>query len=191
MTAPKPPKGFDSWLDWCVQHAEYRDLWIERNCPMGGEQPRYMEEVAQAELAALRARVIAAEDRCDEHVAHVVEIGDVLDAEDGETALEAAKRVMRKLDAATNLIAHTAARVAELAQWKESAMRVLGEHHGALQRHGTLGESTADCMDRLARQVAALVAALRHAVQRNHAPSAGCDGCLGIDAALRAAGRKT
>ena len=75
-----------------------------------------MRRAEANENAALRARVAAAEDRCDEHVAHVVEIGDVLDAEDGETTLEAAKRTMRKLEAATNLIAHTAARVAELEQ---------------------------------------------------------------------------
>ncbi len=159
--------------------------------------------IAMAELAALRARVIAAEDRCDEHVARVVEIGDVLDAEDGETALEAAKRVMRKLDAATNLIAHTAARVAELEQWKESAMRVLGEHHGALQRHGTLGESTADCMDRLARQVAALADALEevapdpddneacarigHGPDDFHSVGQQCPVALRAQAALRAA----
>lgn len=97
----------------------------------------------------------------------------------------------RRADENADVIRQLRARIAELEQWKESAMRVLGEHHGALQRHGTLGESTADCMDRLARQVAALADALEHAVHRNHAPSGGCDGCLGIDAALRAAGRKT
>lgn len=98
--------------------------------------------------------------------------------------------LLRERDAAVSAARNcaNAARVAELEQWKESAMRVLGEHHGALQRHGTLGESTADCMDRLARQVAALVAALRHAVQRNHSPSDGCNGCVGIYEALRAAG---
>ena len=111
-----------------------------------------MRRAEANENAALRARVAAAEDRCDEHVAHVVEIGDVLDAEDGETTLEAAKRTMRKLEAATNLIAHTAARVAELEQ-----------------------------------QVAALADALEQArgwvlpVAQHEA----------VDAALRAAGRKT
>ena len=83
-----------------------------------------MRRAEADENAALRARVAAAEDRCDEHVAHVVEIGDVLDAEDGETALEAAKRTMRKLEAATNLIAHTAARVADQ---QEELNRVLSD----------------------------------------------------------------
>lgn len=54
---PKPPEGFDGWLGWCVQNAEYRDLWIERNCPGGDGQAHCMEDAARAELAALLARV--------------------------------------------------------------------------------------------------------------------------------------
>ena len=111
-----------------------------------------MRRAEADENAALRARVAAAEGGCGEHVAYAVAIGKALDAEDEETPLEAAKRVMRKLEAATNLIAHTAARVAELKQ-----------------------------------QVAALADALEQArgwvlpVAQHEA----------VDAALRAAGRKT
>lgn len=155
---PRPPDGFDDWLGWCVQNAEYRDLWIERDCPMGDEQPHYMKEAATAELAALRARAAELEK---------------LNVDAGELHL-ADESTIRQLE-----------------QWKKEAMRVLGEHHDALQRHGTLGESAAGCMDRLAQQVAALADGLQHAVHRNHAPSGGCDGCVGIDAALRAAGRNT
>lgn len=77
--------------------------------------------------AALRARVAAAEAGCDELAAYAVEIGKVLDAEDEETPMEAAKRVMRKLEAATNLIAHTAARVAELEQQVAAQKAALSE----------------------------------------------------------------
>ena len=117
--------------------------------------------------------------------------------------------LLRERDAAVSAARNcaNAARVAELEQWKESAMRVLGEHHGALQRHGTLGESTADCMDRLARQVAALADALEevapdpddneacarigHGPDDFHSASQQCPVALRAQAALRAVGRKT
>lgn len=132
---PKPPEGFDSWLDWAIEDGDDRAEFLRR-CAMGEDpimQRIEMRELPRAELAALRARV------------------------------------------------------AELEQWKESAMLVLGENHVALQQHGQLGEGAADCMNRLAKQVEALADALEQArgwvlpVAQHEA----------VDAALRAAGRKT
>ena len=101
-------------LEICTHRWERESEHVRRCAWCGLEDDQ--TPPARVEVERLRARLSEAEDRCDEHVAHVVEIGDVLDAVDGETATEAAKRVMRKLEAATNLIAHTAARVAELKQ---------------------------------------------------------------------------
>lgn len=63
-------------------------------CRFNGNGERLQE---CAEHADLRARLYAAEDRCDEHVAAMVEVADVLDAADGETAMWAARRAMARL----------------------------------------------------------------------------------------------
>ena len=102
--------------------------------------------------AALRARLCAAEDRCDEHVAAMLEIADVLDAADGETALEAVRRQM---------------------EWRRQGLRVLCEIHEALQGHGRLGESSADCIRRLAARVAELEKILPPMEQRHVGPGQG------------------
>lgn len=49
------------------------------------------------EHAASHARLREAEDCCDEHVAAMVEVADVLDAKDGEAAMWAARRVMARV----------------------------------------------------------------------------------------------
>ena len=178
-----------------------------------------MRRAEADENAALRARVAAAEGGCGEHVAYAVAIGKALDAEDEETPLEAAKRVMRKLEAATNLIAHTAARVAELEEklhfeqdahaslhdiYEDSLDRVAeleqqvaassmcSEDAKAVQRM-LMGETFPEAILRLEKQVAALADALEFADQRLDDMGLSSSGTTRdrIRAALRAAGRKT
>lgn len=146
-------------------------------CRFNGNGERLQE---CGEHAASRARLREAEDRCDEHVAHVLEVADVLDAADGETAAEAARRQM---------------------EWRRQGLQVLCESSEALQEHAQLGESAADCIRRLAARVAELeqqVAALADALAGLTASICRCyehNDALGdaMDLAkvvLRATGRK-
>ena len=106
-------------------------------CRFDGNGERLQE---CGEHADSRARLYAAEDRCDEHVAAMVEVADVLGAADGETAMEAARRQM---------------------EWRRQGLRVLCKIHEALQGHWRIGESSADSIRRLAARVAELEAPAR------------------------------
>jgi len=111
------------------------------------------------EHAATHIRLREAEDLCDEHVAALLGVADVLDAADGETAMEAARRQM---------------------EWRRQGLHVLRESGEALQQHAQLGESAADCIRRLAARVAEMeqqVAALVRSLEslRNE-DNCWCDG---------------
>lgn len=127
-------------LERCTHLWERKSEHILRCAGCGLENDQTPPD--RVEVARLRARLREAEDRCDEHVAAMVEVADVLDAADGETAMEAARRQM---------------------EWRRQGLQVLRESGEALQEHGQLGESASDCIRRLAARVAEQEFALRAA----------------------------
>jgi hypothetical protein len=57
---PKPPKGYKTWIDYCVATADYRDAYhdsIMSATPKNPEtQPHLMRAAALAELDVVRAK---------------------------------------------------------------------------------------------------------------------------------------